>query len=204
MENPEERILQAATSVFIEKGFDGARMREISEKAGINKALLHYYFRSKENLYEKVIREEIRKNLEALINSIQLHDNFFDTIASFVDNYIDHLRRNSYATGFFYWEVTHGGENIYQIFNEIVTKMQYSKHPQVEMAETAIHVNELENFSPEHFILSVIGMCTIPFAGKDVIEKLMPELDIDSENFIEQRKEEIKKMIFCAIKRGNI
>ena len=56
-ENTEAQILKAAREVFIAKGLDGARMQEIADHAGINKALLHYYFRTKEKLFEAVFRE---------------------------------------------------------------------------------------------------------------------------------------------------
>ncbi len=57
----EKKIINAATAVFMEKGKDGARMQEIADKAGINKALLHYYFRSKEKLFTNVFNLEIPK-----------------------------------------------------------------------------------------------------------------------------------------------
>lgn len=50
----ENRILDAARAVFLKNGFDGARMQEIADKAGVNKALLHYYFRDKESMYREV------------------------------------------------------------------------------------------------------------------------------------------------------
>jgi len=53
-QNTEDRIVDAAKTVFINKGMDGARMQEIANEAGINKALLHYYFRTKNKLFEKV------------------------------------------------------------------------------------------------------------------------------------------------------
>jgi AcrR family transcriptional regulator len=56
-ENTEERILDAAKKVFMQKGSAGARMQDIADAAGINKALLHYYFRSKEKLFEVIFRE---------------------------------------------------------------------------------------------------------------------------------------------------
>ena len=55
----EKRILQAATEVFLQKGMGGARMQEIADKAGINKAMLHYYFRSKDRLYEQVFTGQL-------------------------------------------------------------------------------------------------------------------------------------------------
>ena len=50
----EEKIFDAATDVFVEKGMDGARMQDIANHAGINKALLHYYFRTKDQLFNAV------------------------------------------------------------------------------------------------------------------------------------------------------
>lgn len=55
-ENTEEQILDAAKNVFQTKGMDGARMQEIADKAGINKAMLHYYYRSKQLLFEAVLK----------------------------------------------------------------------------------------------------------------------------------------------------
>ena len=55
-ENTEEKILKAAEEVFVQKGLDGARMQEIADKAGINKSLLHYYYRTKDKLFSKVFK----------------------------------------------------------------------------------------------------------------------------------------------------
>lgn len=63
IENAEQKILTAARNVFIRKGFAGARMQEIADEAGINKALLHYYFRSKEKLFEVIFKESFGKLL---------------------------------------------------------------------------------------------------------------------------------------------
>ena len=57
----EEKIFEAATDVFVEKGMDGARMQDIADKAGINKALLHYYFRTKDKLFNAVFEMIAKK-----------------------------------------------------------------------------------------------------------------------------------------------
>jgi AcrR family transcriptional regulator len=53
----EQKILEAARKIFLAKGLDGARMQDIADEAGINKAMLHYYFRSKDKLFEKIFAE---------------------------------------------------------------------------------------------------------------------------------------------------
>ena len=58
-ENTREKIIKVAFQVFVEKGYDGARMQEIAEKAGVNKAMIYYYFNSKELLFEKIITETL-------------------------------------------------------------------------------------------------------------------------------------------------
>jgi TetR/AcrR family transcriptional regulator len=71
-QNAEQLILNAAREVFIERGMDGARMQEIADKAGINKALLHYYFRSKDKLFHAVFLEafqQFQPQIELLINA---------------------------------------------------------------------------------------------------------------------------------------
>src|SRR5580698_10566654 len=60
-DNSEERILIAAKKVFVLKGMAGARMQDIADEAGINKALLHYYFRSKEKLFEVIFQEAAQR-----------------------------------------------------------------------------------------------------------------------------------------------
>ena len=59
----EEKIFEAATEVFVEKGMDGARMQDIANQAGINKALLHYYYRTKEKLVHSRFRDDSQENI---------------------------------------------------------------------------------------------------------------------------------------------
>ncbi|TFH46253.1 MAG: TetR/AcrR family transcriptional regulator, partial [Bacteroidia bacterium] len=63
----EEKIFNAATAVFEEKGFAAARMKEIADKAGINKALLHYYFHSKDQLFKAVFQPLMKKMFEKIL-----------------------------------------------------------------------------------------------------------------------------------------
>src|SRR6187402_1350284 len=63
----EEKIKVAARKVFLKKGFSAARTRDIAEEAGINLALLNYYFRSKKKLFDEVMQEKIRTLIETII-----------------------------------------------------------------------------------------------------------------------------------------
>jgi AcrR family transcriptional regulator len=58
-----EKILNAATKIFARKGFDGARVEEIAQKAGVNKALIYYYFKSKEDILEEIMKQFLEESL---------------------------------------------------------------------------------------------------------------------------------------------
>ena len=96
----EERILAAAKKVFTTKGMAGARMQDIADEAGINKALVHYYFRDKDKLFEVVFLEEAQKffpKINAIFNS---EAPLFEKIQNFVTEYIDEMQENPYLPWF--------------------------------------------------------------------------------------------------------
>ena len=77
----EKTILEAAKKVFLDKGFDGARMQEIADEAGINKALLHYYFRSKDKLFDAIFEEAFKQFLpnisDIMVSDISIEEKVF-------------------------------------------------------------------------------------------------------------------------------
>ena len=80
-ENTEERIINAARKVFLQKGMDGARMQEIADEAGINKSLLHYYFRSKSKLFDEVFNETF-KSVTIVINKVFATSDTLESVRS--------------------------------------------------------------------------------------------------------------------------
>ena len=99
MDNPvetttEQKILMAAEKIFIRDGMDGARMKDIAEEAGINKALLHYYFRSKENLFEKILQDKLMTFLPKVTSALQVKMSIRDKFEVLVDSYLGMLREN--------------------------------------------------------------------------------------------------------------
>src|SRR6201991_2963463 len=91
-----ERILEAARNVFVHKGMFGARMQDIADEAGINKALLHYYFKSKEKLFEEVLREAAIKLFPRINEIFTSDDSLFTKIELFCEEYITVVLENPY------------------------------------------------------------------------------------------------------------
>src|SRR6476620_8054618 len=94
-ENAEEKILAAARKVFLEKGFAATRTRDIAEEAGINLALLNYYFRSKEKLFQLVMIEKVQLMFGVLLPIINNGELELETkVERIVENYIKLLSEN--------------------------------------------------------------------------------------------------------------
>src|ERR1700730_16933908 len=104
-ENTEERILTAAKKVFLKEGMAGARMQDIADEAGINKAMLHYYFRSKDKLFEKIFSELSRSFFPKLIMIFESDEGLFTKIQMFVTEYIDQMKQTPYLPIFVLNEV---------------------------------------------------------------------------------------------------
>lgn len=158
----EEKIRQAARKVFLQKGYAGTRTRDIAEEAGINLALLNYYFRSKQKLFEVVMLEKIQKLLLGLLPSI--HDEtttIEEKIDLIVNGYIDVLTENPDLPIFVLSELQKGS---FESFPAI---------PVVEQVKKSTLFRQLNekrpDLNPVHFIVTLLGMTIFPFVARPII-----------------------------------
>src|ERR1700712_5053671 len=90
----EQKILAAAEEVFHEKGYDGARMQEIAEHAGINKGLLHYYFKTKDKLFEAIFSRALQHMISKIFGILEMELPLEDKIRLIVDQYMSMILKN--------------------------------------------------------------------------------------------------------------
>lgn len=197
--NTEQRILDAAKIVFHRKGLSGARMHEIADAAGINKAMLNYYFRSKDKLFEAVFRDGIQKIFPVIKTIISSDLPLFEKIETFADTYISVLIENPYLPGFILNEVNNNPDRLMEVFLGNVMEMDvYLKFS--SQVEEAVKSGIIKPIDPKQLIVNLMSMCIFPFAAKPVI-KVLVNLDEESYSlFLEQRKKEIPVFIINAIK----
>lgn len=183
----EEKIMEAARKVFTEKGYAAARTRDIAEESGINLALLNYYFRSKEKLFELVMLEKVNKLFGTIIpilsdETTELEEKL-DKIA---ESYIDLLLVNPDLPIFVLSEIRRRPEKFAQLVNakERVTKSVFMK----QLLARKLSV------SPFHILINLLGITVFPFVAKPVLSKLIGnEQEYDS--LMKQRKELIPMWI---------
>ena len=193
----EEKIFEAATAVFIEKGLDGARMQEIADKAGINKALLHYYFRSKEKLFKTIFFNTLT-NLKPVITQFFMEeDNLENKVTKFVGGYIDFISRNPHIPLFILNELRKKPD--FFLENMDSHKMiNFSKIEQILNKE--INEGRIIEIDYRHFIVNMISLTIFPFIGKPIIQFFSKMNDEKFQQFILERKKIIPEIIMNSIR----
>src|SRR5215510_8077895 len=114
-QHTEQRILDAARTVFVRHGTAGARMQEIAQEAGVNQALLHYYFRSKERLAQAVFQQLAARLFPALFQTLASDASIDEKIERLVGIYLDNLSRSPFIPGYLLSELHHHPERTTQL-----------------------------------------------------------------------------------------
>ena len=194
----EQKILEAAKKVFLLRGLDGARTQDIANEAGINKAMLHYYFGDKERLFEQVfdgIAEKIVPDLTAIVEQDVPIVVIIDRI---IFRYIDFVAENPQVPLFMISELTKDPERIKNVLNHTqnFSKMQgFGVKLMQEM-----QAGTIKKINPLHLIINILGMCIFPFLAQPMIQTVMKISDEDYALFLSQRKEQVSLFVHAALK----
>jgi AcrR family transcriptional regulator len=193
----EELILEAAQAVFLEKGLAGARMQEIADRAGINKALLHYYFRSKEKLSALIIERAIAVILPRVMAVLDTDLELFDKIRLVVDTYLTFVSRNSFLPLFIVNEVN---RNPQFFFRTVVEKERTHLDKFRRQVEEAVAQGRIHPIAPAQLFMNVMSLVIFPFIGKPIIQVGLGLSDEDFKREMEHRRTEVAEFVIRAIR----
>jgi len=194
----EQKILDAAKKVFIAQGMAGARMQDIADEAGINKAMLHYYFRNKEQLFEIILRESIGRFIPKVKALITSDISIFEKIELFCDGYISMAMENPYIPIFVLNEINRQPE-------AFVRKMFNNELPDVsklvKQIDAEVKKGKMKPTSPVQLIMNMMSLCVFPFLAKPIFSILMDLDELQYRNILEQRKKTVPKFIIESIQK---
>jgi TetR/AcrR family transcriptional regulator len=192
----EKTILEAAKKVFLDKGFDGARMQHIADEAGMNKALLHYYFRSKDKLFDAIFEDAFMQFLPNVGQVLMSDMTFPDKIRAFVGHYIDMLLNNPHLPIFIMRELQRAPEKIVSLLKKSGINPELTATSlQREVVEGKIVAIPIP-----HLIVNLIGLCVFPFIGRPIIEGFIFNNNTEAYNkFLQERKTLVADFIINAI-----
>jgi TetR/AcrR family transcriptional regulator len=200
----EQRILDAAHMVFVRDGTAGARTQEIAKQAGVNPALLHYYFRSKERLAEAVFVRAASQLFPAVIRILGSDATLEDKVRQVVHVELDHLMAAPYLPAYVLSELAHHPERALQLATAIgVRPAEVGATVFGRLAkqiDAEVRAGRMHPIAPEQFVVNLLAVCVFPFAARPM---LMALLGIDQSGFaqfVATRREELAPWFLRALR----
>ncbi|MDX1406972.1 MAG: TetR family transcriptional regulator [Saprospiraceae bacterium] len=192
-ESAEERIKQAAVKIFTARGLAGARMQDIADEAGLNKALVHYYFRNKRRLFELVFTEKLFELFSAFSVILQSQGTFEQKIRAFIDKQTELISRYPALPMFVLEEVRKDPA--------ILAKKlpnggpRYIKSMFEEMIHAEVATGRIRPVAFEQFMINLISLCMYPFVAKPLIQFMLEADDTEFARIVEQRKKLVADLL---------
>ncbi len=195
----EEKIFEAATFVFEEQGMDGARMQNIADKAGINKSLLHYYYRTKDHLFEAVFTKLAQKIFSRFTPIFEEELSLEDKIRYFFREHISFLQQNPKLPGFILNEINRNPQRFKKLIKNIDFSHLWSTI--LKNHEGEMHKYNITEENLPQIMTTIVSLIVFPFAARGIFEALFSNIGVDFEKYMEERKEFAADFVIKAIKK---
>jgi TetR/AcrR family transcriptional regulator len=201
----EQRILEAARTMFLRHGTAGARMQEIAAEAGVNQSLLHYYFRTKERLSAAVFQQVASRIFPALVQTLGAEISLDEKVDRLIAIYLDNLSQNLFVPGYLISELHHHPERVQQLLSGAI-----GADPKVVMPallktlerqiNERIRDGTMRPIKAQQFVINLISLCIFPFAARPMLSIVFGMDDAAFMRFIEQRKKELPEFFRGALR----
>lgn len=184
----EEKIKDAARKVFTQKGYAATRTRDIADEAGINLALLNYYFRSKEKLFEIVILEKMHLLLGRIAPVLMDEQTTIEQkVEQVATHYIDTLIANPDIPLFVLGEIKTNPAKFATLINTKTNIADSALFKQLKARRP--------DLNPIHFIFNILGLIIFPFIGKPLLQLIIDVKPAEIQAIMNERKVLIKTWI---------
>jgi AcrR family transcriptional regulator len=196
------RILDAADAIFVRRGIDGARMQEIADRAGVNKALLHYYFRTKADLARAVWHRIASSFVPGIFQMMASDLPLDDKIDQFVDSYHTRLTRHPYLLAYVVSEAARRPDLVDDFYSSekrlAARRMVRKLRAQID---DRVKAKKMAPVSAEQFLVTLASSCLFPFAARPMIGEVLGLGPSQVRGFMEQRRRELPAFLKRALQR---
>jgi AcrR family transcriptional regulator len=201
----EQLILEAARTVFLRRGTAGARMQEIAAEAGVNQALLHYYFRSKERLSAAVFQQIASRIFPALALTLAADISLDEKIDGLIGVYLENLSRNPFVPGYLISELHHHPERVQQLLTVAIGADPQAVLPPLlkkleKQIDERVRAGTMRRIQPHQLLINLISLCIFPFAARPMLSIMFGMDDPRFARFIDQRRKELPEFVRNALR----
>lgn len=197
-DNTSEKILRAAEDEFLEKGFNGARMMSIAERAGVSHSMLHYYFRSKDDLFNMVFNERAEMASNILEGIDVTGGDIFESMGQFVGKQFDLIRENHRFGEFLIRDVLPNPDNLRKVIELARNKFEDKILYIAGLYEEARKAQLIKNVEFLDLVLNITALNMTSFFAECVFSTATPDFDVES--FLDTRRQSNIDFIINALK----
>ena len=196
----EQKILETAERLFLDKGFALTSTTEIAKEAGCNQALVHYYFRTKDNLFQKIFESKVRLFGMTFLSAGRAGDTFEDKVRKIVESHFDILSANPKLPLFLINEVPRNPERFAALRQEIgaLTRELFGSLDESLRAE--VRKGSVRQITLFDLMYSIASINVFLFISAPIIGHIFQKNDDDMEKFMRHRKEEAVKTILSRLR----
>ena len=194
----EDRILEAARTVFVRRGTHAASLKEIAQEADVNQALLHYHFNDKKTLADTVFEDVASDFIPQIQMEFVGEQPVEEKVETIVQKYIDLIRKNPYLPSYIVGELNQNPEEMKERIRSMGLA-PFDLDVLDEQLREHAEAGTLRRMSAEQFVVNILSLCIFPFIARPLIETMFNMDDDRFEQFIDERREEIPTFVLGAL-----
>lgn len=199
--NKELQILQSAEDEFLKKGYTNAKTTEIAKRAGVTHAMLHYYFRTKENLFETIFQQKIGLLTDTFLFSFSQDLPFLEKIKKGVEDHFDFIAANPKLAGFILGDIMKN-EDRKQHFIDIIKPKAGEIKDNIELSmQDEVARGAIKYVDPLELIFTVVSLNIFPFLASPLVIGILNLDDDQIQSFFQQRKDTNVNLVLNMFKK---
>ena len=198
----ETRIREVAQELFFKQGYAATSTTKIAREVGCTQALVHYYYRTKENLFRQIFLEQVEAALNVVGRSLASEMSFDDFIRSAISMYFDALIQNPRLPYFVLEELANNPERRKYLREHFVKKPSYVLlYMQLEgRVKAEQQAGRLAKVEPFDIMMSVASLTVFTFISLPMYQDLLSRTDDQVREFVEHRKAEITRLVLQGLR----
>lgn len=196
----EDRILEAARTVFMRRGTHAASLKDIAHEADVNQALLHYYFRDKETLAKTIFEDVVSGFIPQIQKAFVADQPIEEKVEMIVHQYLELIRKNPYLPSYIVGELNQHPDEM----KERIRSMGLAPFDDLDRLDAQLQEKAEEGtfrpISAEQFIVNLLSLCIFPFIACPLIQTMFDMDDDAFDSFIEERRTQIPSFFLSALR----
>lgn len=200
--NTEQAILKAAEELFLEQGFEQTTTKQIAQRAGCNQALLHYYYRTKDNLFVQIFEEKAKFIATHFLDINSTAQTLEERISQMVELHFELFRKNPRLVPFLLKEVLSDPVRVAPILDKIKQYMVKIFGKIDEALHEEIEKGAARPVSTLNVILTLVSLDMAPFIIAPVLQRVLDLTDEQLDEQLDKRKPEVVEILLRQIRKS--